>query len=52
MYGGGVCASMIEGWEGINPEYCNFVPVNTLDNLIGQRFEGQKMFYTCRYRGR
>jgi len=44
MYGGGVCASLVEGWEGINSLHYTHVPVNTLDNVLGGRFERKQCF--------
>jgi FkbM family methyltransferase len=45
IYGGGVCASTVEGWEGINKAHYSYVPVNTLDNVIGNRFDAEKCFF-------
>ena len=44
MFGGGVCASLIEGWEGINTAHSSFVPLNTLDNILGDRFINKRCF--------
>jgi len=44
MYGRGQVASLIRGWhERQSPDIAS-VPVTTLDRLIGERFQGKKIF--------
>jgi FkbM family methyltransferase len=38
LYGMGTGASLIEGWAGNSKYYYHNVPVNTLDNIISNRF--------------
>ncbi len=42
IYGGGTAASLIKGWSN-TPEYSRqWVPVSTLDNVIGSRLNGKR----------
>src|SRR5919108_3469456 len=43
IYGGGTGASLISGWAGASPVLRQTVPVNTLDNVVGSRFEGGRV---------
>lgn len=43
FFGGQQGGSLIEGWSGICANYSNLVFVNTLDRLIGGRFEGERL---------
>ena len=42
IYGGGTGASLIKGWSGTPTYYRQWVPVSTLDNVIGSRFKGKQ----------
>ncbi|MEI7849989.1 MAG: FkbM family methyltransferase, partial [Chloroflexota bacterium] len=42
LYGGGTGASLVTGWGGANKNY-RIVPVNTFDNILADRFFGEKM---------
>jgi FkbM family methyltransferase len=45
LYGAsGPSASLVSGWAGYSTKYKKMIPVNTLDTLLGQRFEGKKLF--------
>jgi FkbM family methyltransferase len=44
IYGGGTGASIVEGWAGTAKNQFNFVPLNTLNNIVGRRFMGRKCF--------
>ncbi len=41
LYGGGTSASLIRGWAGMSTVWKSVVPTNTLDNLLGDRFENK-----------
>jgi FkbM family methyltransferase len=44
IYGAHTGASVIKGWAGISSDaWSQVVPVNTLDNVLGHRFDGKKM---------
>ncbi len=43
LFGGGQGASLIKGWGGILSNYQKIVPVNTLSNLIGERYKGKRL---------
>ena len=43
LYGGGTAASLVEGWAGAAREHYRLVPVSTLDNVLGDRFAGEKI---------
>ncbi|MDR5728530.1 MAG: FkbM family methyltransferase [Terriglobia bacterium] len=43
FFGGQQGGSLIEGWSGIRANYINLVFVNTLDRLLGGRFEGERL---------
>lgn len=47
MFGTGTGASLVEGWAGIPSSDRRFLPVNTLDNLIGCRsdFKNRHVLY-------
>lgn len=42
IYGGGTAASLVRGWAGA-AKARRLVPVDTLDNLLGQRLGGQRV---------
>ena len=42
IYGSGTAASLVKGWGGVSPAYKSFVPVSTLDGLVGHRFIGEQ----------
>jgi FkbM family methyltransferase len=44
IYGGGTGASLIQGWAGTPGQYVRLVPVSTLDNVLGTRFNGGRCF--------
>ena len=44
IYGGGTGASLVEGGAGTSSNYKRLVPVNTLDNVLGDRFDGKSVF--------
>jgi FkbM family methyltransferase len=44
IYGGGTGASLIPNWAGASKVLRNTIPVNTLDNLLGTRFDGRRLF--------
>lgn len=44
IYGGGTGASLVKGWAGTPEEYVTLVPSTTLNNALGERFQGQKCF--------
>jgi FkbM family methyltransferase len=44
LYGGGTGASLLEGWAGADNKNYRIVPVNKLDNILGQRLCGRKSF--------
>jgi FkbM family methyltransferase len=44
IFGWGTGASLIEGWAGIPSHYKTFVPTNTIDNIIGHRFQDKSCF--------
>jgi len=43
LYGAGTGASLIPHWAGTSGVLSNRISVNTLDNLIGGRFPGQRL---------
>ncbi len=43
LYGGGTGASFIPGWAHTPTNWRTTVPVSTLDNLLGRRFEGAQL---------
>lgn len=43
LFGDGDCASLNAGWHGASRQFRQLVPRVRLDDLIGQRFEGQKI---------
>lgn len=45
LYGGGTGASLITGWAGSSPRHFRMVPVNKLDNLLGDRFSGRNLLF-------
>ena len=45
IYGGGTGASLIEGWAGTAKEIRRWVPVSTLDNILGDKLIGQRCFF-------
>lgn len=44
MYGGGTGTSLIEGWANPSPLLRRTVPLNTLDNILGERFSQKQLF--------
>ncbi|HNW44190.1 MAG TPA: FkbM family methyltransferase [Elusimicrobiales bacterium] len=45
LYGAsGPSASLVKGWAGYSERIKKVIPVNTLDNVIGGRFAGKKLF--------
>ena len=42
IYGGGTSASLIKGWSNTPEYYRQWVPVSTLDRIIGARLEGKQ----------
>lgn len=42
IYGGGTSASLVKGWSKTPEYYRRWVPVSTLDRLVGSRFEGRQ----------
>jgi FkbM family methyltransferase len=45
IYGGGTGASLLKGWAGTSERFVSLVPTNTLDNILGQRFSGQRLLF-------
>ena len=43
MYGKAGLASLVKGWYGQPENQFHYVPVNTMDNLLHNRFEGKKL---------
>jgi FkbM family methyltransferase len=43
LYGGGTAASFVPGWAGAARDYYRLVPINTLDNIFGDRFDGEQV---------
>jgi FkbM family methyltransferase len=45
LYGAsGLSASLVKGWAGYPERFKKVIPVNTMDNLLCNRFEGKKLF--------
>lgn len=45
LYGAsGLCASLVKGWAGYSERFKQIIPVTTMDNILGYRFEGKKLF--------
>lgn len=45
IYGAHTGASLVKGWAGISSDnWAQTIPVNTLDNVLGRRFEGKQLF--------
>lgn len=45
LYGAsGLCASLVNGWAGYSERFKQIIPVNTMDNILGDRFQGKKLF--------
>lgn len=44
LYGGNTGASLVKGWAQTAEHWVTAVPCNSLDNLIGSRLAGQKVF--------
>ncbi len=44
IYGGGTGASLIPNWAGASGTLHNTVPISTLDNMLGTRFDGRRLF--------
>ena len=45
LYGGGTAASFVPGWAGASKEHYRLSPVTTLDNILADRFEGQRILF-------
>jgi FkbM family methyltransferase len=43
LFGGGQGATLLQAWGGIQSNYQRLTPVNTLDNLICDRFQREKL---------
>jgi FkbM family methyltransferase len=43
IFGGGTGASLIPYWAGTSGVLRNTIPVNSLDNLVGERFAGKRV---------
>lgn len=43
LYGGSTGASLVTGWAGTSNEHYRIVPVNTFDNILADRFSGEKL---------
>jgi FkbM family methyltransferase len=43
MFGADTGASLLKGWAGIPESYVTFVPVSTLDVVLGTRLNGKKL---------
>jgi len=44
IYGGGTGASILKGWAGVSEDHVTCVPSNTLDNILGDKLAGEKIF--------
>jgi FkbM family methyltransferase len=45
LYGAsGPSASLVKGWAGYSQRFNRVIPVNTLDNILCDRFKGKKLF--------
>jgi len=44
IYGGGTGASLIKGWAGTPDGYSTLVPCLTIDDVLGNRFDGKNIF--------
>lgn len=45
LYGAsGFLASLVKGWAGCSDRFKQIIPVNTMDNILGDRFQGKKLF--------
>ena len=44
LWGSGTGASVIEGWANIARSWKQVIAVNTLDNCLGDRFQGNRLF--------
>jgi FkbM family methyltransferase len=45
LYGAsGPSASLVKGWAGFSERFKKVIPVNTMDNVLCNRFEGKKLF--------
>lgn len=45
IYGNGTGASLIKGWAGVSEDFFTHAPSNTLDNILGNRFESLRTLY-------
>jgi FkbM family methyltransferase len=43
IYGGGTGASLIANWSGMSEVLHARIPINTLDNMLGNRFDGRRL---------
>jgi FkbM family methyltransferase len=43
IYGGGTGASLIQNWAGASGVLRNTIPISTLDNVLGTRFDGRRL---------
>jgi FkbM family methyltransferase len=45
LYGAsGPSASLVKGWSGYSERFRRIISVNTMDNVLGDRFDGKKLF--------
>ena len=45
IYGHGTGASLVKGWAGCPENHNQYIPVSTLDNVLGKRLSGKKVLY-------
>lgn len=45
LWGGGTGASLVMGWAGISTSWKQTIAVNTIDNILGNRFRGNRLFH-------
>lgn len=45
FYGDGVIASLAPQWHNWRPSFSRLTPVNSLDNLFGTRWPGERLFF-------
>jgi FkbM family methyltransferase len=43
LYGEGTGASLIPGWANTSTRWAKSIPISTLDIIVGQRFEGERI---------
>ncbi len=42
-YTGGTGASLLKGWAGTSEAFETLIPTNSLDNILGKRFDGRRL---------